>query len=332
MGSGRERNEMLKFNPLLKCPVWGGERIAPYKGLVTSERQIGESWELSGLAGNESIVAEGPDCGLTLRELLVREGEKLVGKANYARFGEEFPLLVKFIDAREDLSIQVHPTDELARERHACSGKSELWYVVRADEEARLRIGFNRPVTPEEYDKAVEEHRIVELMAEYPIAPGDLFYLPAGRIHTIGAGSMLVEIQQPSNITYRIYDYGRPGVDGKPRELHTELAREAIDFSYLPDYRIRYDHQFDRAIPLVSCDHFTTTLFDLTRTQILDLDWLDSFVVVVCTAGVGQLVNDKGEAVTIRQGETVLVPASVKCLHMQPQGEQLKLLAAWIEG
>lgn len=332
MGSGRERNEMLKFQPIFKSPVWGGNRIAAYKGIEVDVPCLGESWELSGLEGDESIVAEGPDSGMTLRELLRREQDQLVGKANWKRFGELFPLLVKFIDARCDLSIQVHPNDRLARERHACSGKSEMWYVVHADEEARLRVGFNRSVSPEEYEQAVEEHRMENLMSEYSITPGDLFYLPAGRIHTIGAGSMLVEIQQPSNITYRIYDYGRPGVDGKPRELHTELAREAIDFSYLPDYRIRYDHQFDRAIPLVSCDHFTTTLFDLTRTQILDLDWLDSFVVVVCTAGVGQLVNDKGEAVTIRQGETVLVPASVKCLHMQPQGEQLKLLAAWIEG
>lgn len=324
--------EMLKFNPLLKCPVWGGERIAPYKGLVTSERQIGESWELSGLAGNESIVAEGPDCGHTLRELLVREGEKLVGKANYARFGEEFPLLVKFIDAREDLSIQVHPNDQLARERHACSGKSELWYVVRADEGACLRVGFNRPVTPEEYEKAVEEHRIVELMAEYPIAPGDLFYLPAGRIHTIGAGSMVVEIQQPSNITYRIYDYGRAGVDGEPRELHTELAREAIDYTYLEDYQTHYTPRKDEAVQLARNEYFTTTLFDLSRPQILDLDWLDSFVVLVCTVGEGTLTDDKGRTISIRQGETVLVPAEAKCLQMTPKGEQLKLLTAWIEG
>lgn len=323
---------MLKFHPILKCPVWGGERIAPYKGLVTSEQQIGESWELSGLAENESIVAEGPDCGLTLRELLVREGEKLVGRANFARFGEEFPLLVKFIDARKDLSIQVHPNDRLARERHACSGKSEMWYVVRADDEARLRVGFNRPVTPEEYDEAVEEHRVVELMAEYAIRPGDLFYLPAGRIHTIGAGSMVVEIQQPSNITYRIYDYDRPGADGKPRELHTELAREAIDYTCLDDYQTHYTPRKDEAVQLVRNEHFTATLFDLSCPQVLDLDWLDSFVVLVCTVGEGTLKDDKGRTISIRQGETVLVPAEAKCLEMRPANDRLKLLTAWIEG
>ena len=312
-------------------PVWGGEQIAPYKGLATTEQQIGECWELSGLAGYESIVSEGPDCGLTLRELVAREGEKLVGKANYRRFGEEFPLLVKFIDARQDLSIQVHPNDRLARERHACSGKSELWYVVRADEEARLRIGFNRPVSPAEYEQAVEEHRIVELMSEYRIAPGDLFYLPAGRIHTIGAGTMVVEIQQPSNITYRIYDYGRPGVDGKPRELHTELAREAIDYSYSDDYRTHYTPRKDEAVQLARNEHFTVTLFDLTRPQILDLEWLDSFVALVCTVGEGTLIDDKGRKMSIRQGETVLVPAEAKCLQLIPTEQQLTLLASWID-
>ena len=322
---------MLKFQPILMCPVWGGEQIAPYKGLEAFDRPIGECWELSGLAGYESIVSEGADCGLTLRELVAREGEKLVGKANYRRFGEEFPLLVKFIDARQDLSIQVHPNDQLARERHACSGKSELWYVVRAEEDARLRIGFNRSVTPAEYEQAVEEHRIVELMSEYRIQEGDLFYLPAGRIHTIGAGTMVVEIQQPSNITYRIYDYGRPGTDGKPRELHTELAREAIDYSYLPDYQTHYTPKMDEAVQLARNEHFTVTLFDLSRQQILDLEWLDSFVSVVCTEGEGTLIDDKGRTMTIHQGETVLVPAEAKCLHLIPQGEQLKLLTAWID-
>lgn len=321
---------MLKFHPILMRPVWGGEQIAPYKGLAATQ-QIGESWELSGLAGYESIVAEGPDCGLTLRELVVREGEKLVGKAAHRRFGEEFPLLVKFIDARSDLSIQVHPNDLLARERHACSGKSELWYVVRADKEARLRIGFNRPVSPAEYEQAVEEHRIVELMSEYSIAPGDLFYLPAGRIHTIGAGTMVVEIQQPSNITYRIYDYGRPGVDGKPRELHTELAREAIDYSYSEDYRTHYTPRKDEAVQLARNEHFTVTLFDLTRPQILDLEWLDSFVALVCTVGEGTLIDDKGRKMSIRQGETVLVPAEAKCLQLIPNEQQLTLLASWID-
>lgn len=322
---------MLKFQPILKCPVWGGERIASYKGLITDEQRIGESWELSGLAGNESIVVEGPDQGLTLRQLVIRDGEKLVGKANHARFGEEFPLLVKFIDARQDLSIQVHPNDLLARERHNCSGKSELWYVVRAEEDARLRIGFNRPVTPEEYEKAVEEHRIVDLMSEYRIAPGDLFSLPAGRIHTIGAGTMVAEIQQPSDITYRIYDYGRSGVDGQPRTLHTEWAREAIDYGYQPDYQTHYTPCKDQAVQLERNEHFSVTLFDLTRTQILDLDWLDSFVAVVCTAGEGTLVDDKGQRMTMHQGETILVPASAKCLQMIPASEQFTLLASWIE-
>lgn len=322
---------MLKFQPILKCPVWGGERIASYKGIDTDQRQIGESWELSGLPGNESVVADGPDKGLTICDVLRRDGEKLVGKANYARFGEEFPLLVKFIDAREDLSVQVHPNEALARERHGCSGKCEAWYVIRADEDARLRVGFNHAVTPEEYDKAVAEHRVVELMAEHRIAPGDWFYLPAGRIHTIGAGTMVAEIQQPSNITYRIYDYDRPGVDGEPRELHTEAAREALDYGCYSDYRTSYTPCKDSAVQLMRNEHFTVTLFDLSRPQILDLEWLDSFVAVVCTVGEGTLRDDKGRTMPIHQGETVLVPAEAKCIEMKPNGEQLKLLVTWIE-
>lgn len=322
---------MLKFQPILKSPVWGGEQIAPYKGLDTDQRQIGESWELSGLPDNESVVSEGPDKGLTLCEVLRREGEKLVGKANYARFGEEFPLLVKIIDAREDLSVQVHPNEALARKRHGCSGKSEAWYVIRANEEARLRVGFNHPVTPEEYDRAVAENRVVELMAEHRVAPGDWFYLPAGRIHTIGAGTMVVEIQQPSNITYRIYDYNRPGVDGKPRELHTEAAREALDYGCYADYRTSYTPQKDCAVQLMRNEHFTVTLFDLTRPQILDLEWLDSFAAVVCTEGEGTLRDDKGRTMPIRQGETILVPAEAKCVQMEPCCEPFKLLVTWIE-
>lgn len=323
---------MLKFRPILKSVIWGGEKIAPYKGISTDLHRIGESWELSGLAGNVSVVAGGPDHGRPLSELLARDGERLLGRRNFARFGTEFPLLVKFIDARRDLSIQVHPGDALAQELHgARNGKTEMWYVVSADPDARLKVGFRREVTPEEYEAAVAGHTIAELLAEYRIAPGDLFFLPAGRVHTIGAGSFLVEIQQSSDITYRIYDYGRLGSDGRPRELHTELAKQAIDFSVQADYRTPYVAARDCAVPLVHCDCFTSMLFDLTAPQTFDLDRLDSFVVVICTDGCGTLVDDRGERMPIHRGETVLLPATTRCLTFEPAAPAFKLLTAWID-
>lgn len=321
---------MFKFTPILKSLVWGGDRIAAYKGIASSEHSIGESWELSGLPGNENVVAEGPDAGMTLAELIRRDGSALLGKANYARFGEEFPLLVKFLDASRDLSVQVHPNDELARKRHNSSGKSEMWYIVKADDDAHLRLGFRRAVTPEEYERAVEEHTVLDLMSDYAVSEGDAFYLPSGRIHTIGAGTFLVEIQQPSDITYRIYDYGRLGVDGKPRKLHTELAREVIDFEVLPDYRLHYDAAKNRPVEIVRCDYFTTSLYDLTANHRMELGALDSFVVLVCTEGEGRLIDDRGEQISLRCGETVLVSAATQWLDVELTTPTMKILSAYV--
>ena len=195
---------MYKFRPILKSLIWGGEKIAPYKGIETDMKAIGESWEISGVKGNESVVAGGADDGMTIPELIARDKEQLLGKANYDRFGMEFPLLIKFIDARQDLSIQVHPDDALAWERHQSKGKTEMWYVVDADNGARLRSGFAKQVTPDEYEQSIADNTITDLLKEYDIHKGDLFFLPAGRIHSIGAGAFIAEIQQTSNITYTI--------------------------------------------------------------------------------------------------------------------------------
>lgn len=320
---------MYKFRPILKSTIWGGEKIAPYKQIATDQRQIGESWELSGVKGNESVVAEGPDAGKTLPELIARDGAALLGKANAERFGAEFPLLVKFIDARQDLSIQVHPDDRLAAERHQSKGKTEMWYVVAADEGAHLRSGFAKQVTPAEYAASVEDNTITDLLADYKIAPGDVFFLPAGRIHAICTGCFVAEIQQTSDITYRIYDYGRTGADGKPRELHTELAREAIDYTVLPDYRTRYEATKDREVELVSCPYFTTSLLDLSTEKEMDLSALDSFVVAICMEGRGTIADDRGDVLPIHQGETVLIPASAASLRLTPDGG-MKLLTSCI--
>ncbi len=310
---------MYKFEPILKSLIWGGEKIAPYKGIATDRHQIGESWELSGVAGSESTVAEGADKGMKLSELLARDGAKLIGKANYECFGNEFPLLIKFIDARQDLSIQVHPNDALAWERHRSKGKTEMWYVVAADEGAHLKSGFAKRVTPEEYEASVADNTITDLLADYKIRPGEVYFLPAGRVHAIGAGSFVAEIQQTSNITYRIYDYGRPGADGKPRELHTEQAKAAIDYTVLPDYRTPYERRMNRAVELVSCPYFTTDLLELDRPQKLDLSARDSFLVVICTEGEGTLTDDQGCTMPVHRGQTVLVPATAASLQIDPK-------------
>ncbi|WP_288844589.1 type I phosphomannose isomerase catalytic subunit [uncultured Alistipes sp.] len=321
---------MYKFIPILKSPLWGGEKIATYKQIATDRRQIGESWELSGVEGDVSVVAEGPDAGKTLTELLARDKERLLGNRNYERFGTEFPLLIKFIDAREDLSIQVHPDDRLAWERHRSKGKTEMWYVVAADEGAHLRSGFTRQVTPAEYEKSVADDTITDLLTDHEVRPGDVFFLPAGRIHSIGAGSFIAEIQQTSNITYRIYDFNRRDANGNLRELHTEQAKEAIDYSVETDYRTHYEAVKDRPVELVACPYFTTTLYDLTRPCEIDLAATDSFLVVMCIEGSGTLTDDQGSAMPLRQGETVLVPASAKSLSVSPQSS-IKLLTSRID-
>lgn len=320
---------MYKFKPILKSMLWGGEKILPYKGIVSDQKQVGESWEISGVKDNESVVAEGPDAGLKLPELLARDGAALVGKANYERFGNEFPLLIKFIDARQDLSIQVHPNDEQAWERHQSKGKTEMWYVVDADPGSSLRSGFAKRVTPEEYEASIADNTITDLLAEYDIHAGDLFFLPAGRIHSIGAGAFIAEIQQTSNITYRIYDFNRVDANGNPRELHTEQSKAVIDYNVHDDYRTHYEAKDDTPVELVSCPYFTTTLYNLTKAHSIDLSSLDSFVIVICTEGEGTITDNNGEEIKMRQGETILVPATATAIDIVPCGK-MKILTSRI--
>lgn len=320
---------MYKFKPILKSMIWGGEKIIPYKGLDSELKQVGESWEISGVKDNESVIDGGADDGMTLPALIARDGAKLLGKANHERFGEEFPLLIKFIDARQDLSIQVHPNDEQAWERHQSKGKTEMWYVVDADPCSSLRSGFAKQVTPEEYEASIADNTITDLLAEYDIHAGDLFFLPAGRIHSIGAGAFIAEIQQTSNITYRIYDFNRVDANGNPRELHTEQSKAVIDYSVQPDYRTHYEAADDKRVELVSCPYFTTSLYNLTKEQTIALADLDSFVIVICTEGSGTITDDKGESVTMKQGETILVPATAASLNVTPNGK-MKILTSWI--
>lgn len=327
----------FKFRPILKSLVWGGEKIAPYKGITTDQTNIGESWELSGVPGNESVVAEGPLAGRTIAELVREYKGRLVGEKVYSATGDQFPLLIKFIDARSDLSVQVHPNDALAAVRHNGSkGKTEMWYVVMADEGAHLLSGLKEKIGPDDYVRLVAEDKITDVLANYPVHEGDVFFLPAGRIHAIGAGTFVAEIQQTSDITYRIYDYGRLGLDGKPRELHTELAKDAIDYSVSEDYRTIYEDRKDEENLLVDCPYFTTSLYDMTGEKDVEADTaaLDSFVVVMCLGGQGEIVDTEPDGsvhhVPVRQGETVLIPATSQGLRFCASGP-MKLLAAHIE-
>ena len=320
----------LKFEPILKTVVWGGEKIAPYKEIETDQKHIGESWELSGVKGNESVVANGPLAGRTIASLVKDYKGELVGKHVYENTGDEFPLLIKFIDALSDLSIQVHPNDQLAAARHNGSkGKTEMWYVVAAEPGAHLLAGLTKSITPEEYAAKVADGTITDVLARHEVHPGDVFFLPAGRIHAICGGCFIAEIQQTSDITYRIYDYGRLGLDGKPREVHTELAKDAIDYKVYDNYRTEYTPQENEEVELVSCKYFTTSLYDLTLPFARDLSEIDSFMVVMCIDGSGTIQVD-GEDVYVHQGETVLIPASADDVCFIPD-DTMKLLTSYIK-
>lgn len=322
----------LKFNPILKSVVWGGEKIAPFKGIETEQHNIGESWELSGVKDNESVIANGPLAGKNIAELCEEYKGELLGEKVYAKTGAEFPLLIKFIDARDDLSIQVHPNDELAAVRHNGSkGKTEMWYVVQADKNAHLMSGLSAAITPYEYAARIADNTITEVLHDYNVEKGDIFFLPAGRIHSIGTGCFIAEIQQTSNITYRIYDFGRVGLDGKPRELHTELSKAAIDYSVLDDYKTHYTEKKNEENEVVSCEYFTTSLFDLSEPFTRDMSGLDSFMIIICTEGKGTLADNNGNSVDIKQGETVLLPASVKSFTLTPAEGNLKVITSYIK-
>ncbi len=322
----------LKFKPILKTVVWGGEKIAPFKNIKTDQKNIGESWELSGVKGDESVIANGEFEGKTITELVREYKGRLIGEKNYAKTGDEFPLLIKFIDAKQDLSVQVHPDDRLAAERHNGSkGKTEMWYVVAADTDAHLMSGLTTQITPDEYEKKVNDNTITDVLHDYKVKAGDVFYLPAGRIHSIGSGSFIAEIQQTSNITYRIYDFGRTGLDGKPRELHTELAKTAIDYTVYKDYKTEYNKEKNAENLLVDCDYFTTSLYDIDKSVSKDMTGLDSFLIVICISGNGTLEDSEGHSESLKQGETILIPAECKGVRFIPESGNMQILTSYVK-
>lgn len=307
----------LKFNALLKQTLWGGDKIIPFKNLNDKLENVGESWEISGVKGNETIVTEGEFAGKSLNDVVVALKATLVGKANYERFGNDFPLLIKFIDARQDLSIQVHPTDEIARKQGKERGKTEMWYIMNSDSNAKLYSGLKKEITPEQYKEMVENDTICDALAQYNVKEGDCFFLPAGRIHAIGTGCFLAEIQQTSDVTYRIYDFKRKDKDGNYRQLHTKEAAECIDYHVENDYRTEYVPAKNQGVALVSCPYFSTAVYDLDEPMTLDYSELDSFVILIGMKGTGTITDNEGNTLTLNAGETILVPASTQTLKIE---------------
>ncbi len=310
----------LKFETRFKDKLWGGEKIRTvlHKDFAPLPN-CGETWEISGVKGNESVVAEGPLAGKSLPELIATYQGELVGESVYARFGTEFPLLVKFIDANEDLSIQVHPDDDLARKRHDSFGKTEMWYIFQADAGASLISGFNQPMTQERYLEAFEGGRLTEILNREQVQADDVFFLPAGRVHTIGKGLLLAEIQQTSDVTYRIYDFDRTDAEGNRRELHVEEALDAIDYRYHESYKTAYEPRENTPVELVSCPYFVTNRLDYREPVTRDYRGWDSFVIYVCVGGALTVSYEEGE-VALRQGEALLLPASLPEVTLVPDG------------
>lgn len=324
-------NQPFHFTPFLKSVIWGGERIAPFKGITTDQTQIGESWELSAVPGHVSVVDRGPYRGLTLTDLIEKFGPELMGEENYRRYAPSFPLLIKIIDARADLSVQVHPDDTLAQKRHNCPGKTEMWHLIDTDPGAKIYAGLKKQITPEEYEARVADNTIMDAIADYDSAPGDTFFLPAGRIHAIGAGNLLAEIQQTSDITYRIYDYDRRDKDGNPRELHTAQAKDAIDYTVYPDYRSHPEGSL-----LAECQYFDVRRLQLTSDEKPIEHPRDSFTIIMCLDGSAEIINttpattgdapsnsqpnaetnapSNGQTFHITRGETLLFPATMTSL------------------
>jgi len=307
----------FRFRPLLKQTIWGGDKIIPFKHLDSHEQNVGESWEISGVANNETIVSGGTYDGRPLNDVLSELKSSLVGRNNYDRFGDSFPLLIKFIDARQDLSIQVHPTDEIAHRMGLPSGKTEMWYLMTSSSGARLRSGLRKKITPDEYKKMVDDDTICDAIQEYEVKEGDVFFLPAGRIHSIGAGCFLAEIQQTSDATFRIYDFKRRDSEGNYRQLHTEQAAQSIDYTVYNNYRTDYVPQKDRGITLVRCPYFVTTVYDLTKNMTIDYSSLDSFVILIVVGGEGKAVDSEGNEYSLKQGDTLLFPATTNSITVE---------------
>ena len=313
----------LQFTPLYKYSIWGGEKLKTELNKQYFEENIGESWEISDVYGDETVVAEGSLKGNTLRDLTIEFKEDFVGKTVYEKFGEEFPLLIKFIDAKTPLSIQVHPSNEVAKMSHGSFGKNEMWYVMQADKDAELIVGFDKKIDMDSYKTHLENNTILDVMHHETVQNGDTFYIPTGRVHAIGAGVLLAEIQQTSDVTYRIYDYDRvDSKTGTKRQLHNELAIHVIDYEVHDTYKTDYSIEKNVSNTLVHSPYFRTNILDINSTVKKDYSVIDSFIIYMCVEGTVNVISE-GETYTINNGETLLLPASLKNITLQSENAKV---------
>lgn len=319
----------LKFKTIFKDKIWGGQKIKSYLGKDFSPLpNCGETWEISGVKSDVSVIANGPLSGTSLADLLASEKDNLVGKSVYKRFGNEFPLLIKFIDANEDLSIQVHPDDELAKKRHNSYGKTEMWYVIQADEGATLISGFSQEVDKDLYLEKFNSGHLTDILNKEEVKADDVFFLPAGRVHTIGKGLLIAEIQQASDITYRIYDFDRVDDKGNKRELHVEEALDAIDYNHYDEYKTAYQPKKNHAVELVDCPYFTTNVLDYNQNTQRDYSVLDSFVIHICLAG-SYILKYGAEELPVNMGDCILIPATMQQVVLETN-KGFKILESFI--
>jgi mannose-6-phosphate isomerase len=308
----------LKFVPQYKDKIWGGKKLREILGKKDASDRAGESWEISGVQGNISVAENGFLAGNNLQELIEVYMGDLVGDKVYEKFGIEFPLLIKFIDATEQLSIQVHPNDEMALERHSSYGKTEMWYIIQAEKNSQLIVGFYNKIDKNNYIQHLENDTLTEILNYVKVKAGDVVFLPAGKVHAIGAGILLAEIQQTSDITYRIYDFNRLDSDGKPRELHTDLALDAIDYDYDDSYKVNYSSKINELSELVRCKYFTTNILDFNIPMEKDYIQLDSFVIYMCLEGEFDIEYYDNESLRVTTGESLLIPAELENIRLNP--------------
>ena len=320
----------IKFAPILKDKIWGGSKLNQILDKDQASGNCGESWELSGVEGDVSKVKNGFLKGNDLNDLLEIYMADLVGEEIYNKFGNEFPLLFKFIDASDVLSIQVHPDDKLAKERHNAYGKTEMWYVLDSEKDAEIIVGFNKSLGKKEYLDAFNRGKLSDILNVEKTKKGDAFFIPSGRIHAIGKGVLLAEIQQTSDVTYRIYDWDRKDKKGEGRELHTELAVDAIAYDFQESYLINYQTKLNDSAQLVDTKYFTTNIIQIDKTIETDYTMLDSFIVYMCVEGEFQVELDNGTKELIKKGETVLIPAIADKVSLTPIVES-KILEVFIK-
>lgn len=320
----------LIFEPILKDKIWGGEKLKTVLNKDCGDSTTcGESWELSDIEGDTSIIANGPLKGTTLKSLLSKVNVEVLGKKVSDVYGTEFPLLVKFIDANADLSIQVHPNDEIAKKRHNCLGKTEMWYLVDTDDNTHLISGFSKQSSKEEYLHHLNKGTLNTILNNQKVQKGDTFHIPAGRIHTIGKGCLIAEIQQTSDITYRIYDFDRKDKDGNLRELHTELALDSIDYNYHEEYKTPYTEVLNQNTPLVADRYFTTNKLSFNKTMSFDYSSLDSFVIYTCVEGDFTLSCDNF-TLDLNMGQVVLIPSVINTITVSPRSKTASILETYI--